>query len=63
MSDGEKIRALRKRRNLTQEELASKVGVTKAQICAIELGVRTLSVPIARAIASALECDITDIVG
>ena len=63
MSDGEKIRELRKQKKMTQEELAARVGVTKAQISAIELGVRILSVPIAKAIASALDCSIADLVG
>ena len=36
MSDGEKIRELRKQKKMTQEELAARVGVTKAQISAIE---------------------------
>lgn len=63
MSDGEKIRELRKQKKMTQEELAARVGVTKAQISAIELGVRVLSVPVAKAIASALDCSIADLVG
>ena len=63
MSDGEKIRELRKQKKMTQEELATRVGVTKAQISAIELGVRVLSVPVAKAIASALDCSIADLVG
>ena len=63
MSDGEKIRTLREKKQLSQKELAERAGVTQAQISAIELGVRTLSVPVARAIAKALECDIADVVG
>lgn len=63
MSIGENVRALRMKKNLTQEELATKVGVTKALISAIENDIRTLSVPVARAIANALGCSITEVIG
>lgn len=49
----------RKERELTQEALASQVGVTRQMIAAIERGVATPSVKVAKAIAIALALDWT----
>ncbi len=46
-----KIRALRKQRKLSQEELAEAVGTTRQTITSIEVGKYTASLPLAYKIA------------
>lgn len=51
---GEKVKNLRKQHNLTQEELAAKIGVSPAYIGFIEQGIRTPSVKTADKLARVL---------
>ena len=41
MINGNRLRELRKNRNITQDELGKIIGVTKASICCYERGTRT----------------------
>ncbi len=56
MSIGENIKHLRESRNLKQSELAEIVGVTQSMIAQLERGTKTLTVPLGKDIANALEC-------
>jgi transcriptional regulator with XRE-family HTH domain len=51
---GQKIRAVRRSRGLTQEELASRAGVHPTYLSAVECGKRNLSMSIFFAITRAL---------
>jgi len=48
-------------RCMTQMELGNKVGVTESMICQLESGARTLSVPLGKKIAEALNCSLDDL--
>ena len=56
------VRVWRKYRGLTQQELAKKVGVSPAYLSQIETGKRGGSSKVLRAIASALNVDLDDVV-
>lgn len=43
MTDGERIKAIRKELNLNQKEFAERITVTQAQISAIEKNIRKLT--------------------
>lgn len=55
-SIGARIRALRKERNMTQEELAEAAGIGATHVSRIENGTTKLSVQTLIAIINALEC-------
>lgn len=55
------VQAYRKKRNLTQEELANKVGVSRQTVIAIEKGNYTPSVYLALCIADSLKSKVEDI--
>jgi len=55
---GQRIRMIRKKIGLTQEELAEKVGVTGKFIGAVERGDNFASFPTLEAIATALGCSV-----
>lgn len=61
MSIGENIKRLRTNLNLKQTELAKKVGVTPSMITQIERGSKVPSMPLGKAIANALNCDINEL--
>lgn len=52
-----RLREVRLRRLLTQEELAARSGVSSATISLLELGNRTAAVATARKLAAALDVD------
>lgn len=56
------VRRLRKKKGLTQEALASRVGCDQTMISAIELGV-TPSLKLAQALATELESTLDDLFG
>jgi transcriptional regulator with XRE-family HTH domain len=58
---GRRIRALRLRRDLTQEALGEQAGVNYKYLGAVERGERNPSVKQLRAIASALEVELQDL--
>lgn len=55
------IRRLRFEKNMTQEELALRTGVSRQTIMSIERGRTNPSVLLAYKIASALESDVTEV--
>lgn len=57
MSVGSRIRELRKKKGLTQKQLAEKVGVTANAITNYETGISSPKVEILYKIIDALECD------
>lgn len=54
------LRSMREAAGLSQERLASKIGVSSACLCRYEKGLRTPSVPTAQKIASVLGFDWTE---
>lgn len=55
---GQKMKLLRKGRNLSQEELAIKSGLNRPYISAIEQGKRNVSLEVIEKLAEALEIEI-----
>ncbi len=62
MRIAENIAARRAELNLTQEELAEKVGVTQAFISLVEKGFKTPSVEVTKRLADALDTTIDELV-
>lgn len=58
-----KLKDIRKRMNMTQQELAAAVGATKRQIGAWERGENDLPMDYAATIADVLNCSIDEIAG
>lgn len=59
MNLGQKIKFQRKKKNMTQAELAKKIGVSSNQVINhYETGFRTPSLSMLRKIAAALDCDL-----
>ncbi len=58
---GEKIRGYRKAKNLSQENLAERVGISVTHLSHIETGNTKLSLPVFVAIAQALEIQTDDL--
>lgn len=56
-----KIKELRKEKNLTQVELARRIGVSRSYINRIERGTRRANISIAVRIAKELDCKVEDI--
>lgn len=61
MIDGKKLRALREARGMTQEQLASAVGVARPIITRAETGAKELSLAVAAAVARELGCKVDDL--
>lgn len=61
MSIGENIKHKREEKNLTQKELAEKLGITQSMIAQLERGTKTLTVPLGQEIAKALNCELADL--
>lgn len=59
---GKKIKEFRAQSNLTQAELAARVGVSQVMITAYENGYRTPSVSVLSGIAKALGCTVDEII-
>lgn len=59
---GYKIKEYRLLRKLTQEELASKSGVTRVTICNIENGTQDIKVGNLKKIAKALDVKLSDLI-
>jgi len=57
------IRGWRKYRGLTQEQLASRLGVATSSVSQLETGKQGYSQPMLEAIAEALSCSVTDLLG
>lgn len=56
MSIGGNIAKLRKQKNLTQEDLAAVIGISRSFIAQFERGTKAPTVPVAKAIAEVLGC-------
>lgn len=62
MDIGGNIKRLRIAHNFTQGELAKKVGIAQAQLCQIERGTRTVSLPLSKEIADVFGCTTDDLI-
>lgn len=60
---GERIRDMRKRKGMTQAELAKKAGIKRATISAAEVGTNNPSTTTVALIASALGCTVAELLG
>lgn len=63
MSIGENIKAKRQAQNLTQNELAERLNITRSMLCQIERGTKAPSLPLSLEIAQALGCTVNDFLG
>lgn len=63
MTFGDNLKKLRKENNLTQEELARRVGTTKQAISRYENSMREPSIKVAKQIADALGVSVSQIAG
>jgi transcriptional regulator with XRE-family HTH domain len=61
MNIGENIKTLRLSAEMSQEQLAEKVGVTQPMIAQIERGTKAVSLQLGKAIADVLECSVNDL--
>ena len=61
MTTGERIKELRHRRLLTQEELAELTGLAAASISRIENGLQNPNISTLKALTKALDVDVTEI--
>ncbi len=61
MTTGNKIKALREERGMTQYDLAVRIGVSQARISHYETGRRDLSLELAANIATALGVSVDDL--
>lgn len=60
---GKNIRNKRLEHDIEQQELAKRVGVSKATICNIETGVKIPSVAVLVRIADTLHCSVDELLG
>jgi transcriptional regulator with XRE-family HTH domain len=60
---GERLRHVRKRRRLTQEELATRADLAGPYISDMERGLKVPSLTTVLQLAMALECKVTELVG
>ena len=56
-----RIKQIRIMQDLTQTELAAKVGCTQAYIALLESGIKSGSVPVLRSLAAALHCTVDEL--
>lgn len=61
MNISENVKRLRAQAELSQEQLAGKLGVAASLIAQIERGTKTLSLPLANDMARVLGCDVSDL--
>lgn len=59
MEIGQRIRDMRKRRKLTQRELATRAGLYSTTISELERGIAVPKLPTLQAIANALDVDVS----
>ncbi|MFE2738199.1 helix-turn-helix domain-containing protein [Streptomyces sp. NPDC059349] len=59
MTPGEQVRAWRRRRGLTQAELAAAAGTQQASVSRIEKGTDVPTLPLLERIAEAMRCNVT----
>lgn len=63
MTLGENIKRKRAERDLDQQELAAKIGVSKSHICRIEKGSITPSLEVITKLADTLRCSVDELLG
>ena len=63
MSIGEKLRELRQKKGLSQEELAKVVQVSQPWISQIERGTKIVTVPLAKELAAFFQCSVVELIG
>lgn len=63
MSISENIKNLREKKNLSQEQLAQSVSVSRPMISQIERGTKIPSMVLAISLAEALDCSIGELYG
>lgn len=63
MNIAENIKKKREEYDLEQQELARRIGVSKAMICGIEKGVKMPSVAVLVSIADTLHCSVDELLG
>lgn len=62
MNTGDRIKELRTRRLMTQEELAKKTGLAAATLSRIENNLHSPSISTLKALTKALDVDVTEII-
>ena len=60
---GQKVKLMRKAKELSQEDLAEKAGLNRPYISAIEKGKRNISLEVIEKLAEALEIEIKEFFG
>ena len=60
MSIGENIKSRRKNVGMSQNELASAIGVSVPMVCQIERGTKSVTLRLAADMAKVLQCDVND---
>ena len=60
MTIGERMKRIRESRNMSQEQVAKAVGISKPMICQVENGYKNISLPVAVAVADVLGCTVND---
>lgn len=63
MNIGENTKKIRTDLGMTQEELASQVGIGKSMLCQIERGTKAMSLSLAYEISKVFKCSIYDLLG
>lgn len=61
LSIGQAIKERRIAHDLTQEQLAKRIGVSGAMLCMIERGTKVPSLPLSKEIAAVLNCTLEDL--
>lgn len=57
------LKKIRLSRSMTQEQLASKVGITQSNLSRIENGDVQISLKLAKALSEALNCTMDELIG
>ena len=58
-----RLKNIRTEKNITQEEIAKRIGVTKAYICRVEKGTRDINLSLAADIADYLGVSLDELAG
>lgn len=61
MSIGTNIKRLRQEKEITQVELAERIGVTQSMLCQIERGTKAVTLPLGKQIAEIFDCSVDDL--
>lgn len=61
MSIGTNIKRLRQEKDITQVELAERIGVTQSMLCQIERGTKAVTLPLGKQIAEIFGCSVDDL--